>query len=253
MATTFINIESDTKLNTLSEFIKKRSPEKSVADALADIFRKRIMDGDYLPGARLVEADLTKLYGVSRGPVREAIRRLAAEGLVDAEKHRSPMVRGVDQQKFGRMFEVRAILEAYSAKLAAQKVNSAHRKWITQEKEKWEKFTYCDDIDTFVSANTEFHDHILVIADHDVLNEQTRQLAIPGYKAVFKPLLRETEMRRSSLQHVEILQAILDGKADKAERLMRKHVEASGVRLTKKFSADLFDRRLHELEKLQAD
>ncbi|HMO75284.1 MAG TPA: GntR family transcriptional regulator [Sphingopyxis sp.] len=240
-------------MNALSDFIKQRVPDKSVADVLADIFRKRIVDGEFLPGMRLVEAELAKLYGVSRGPIREAIRRLSAEGLIEAEKHRSPTVRGVGREQFRQMFEVRAILEGFAARLAAQRINASaeHRKWARAEARKWRSFAYCGEADVFVSANTEFHERLTAIAGQEVLAGQIRLLAIPGYKAVFKPLLQQEEMKRSSLQHADMLDAILDGDDDRAEALMRDHVMQSGVRLTAKFAPELFDRRIKELERLR--
>lgn len=239
-------------MNALADFLKAQAPNKPVADVLADIFRKRIMDGEYLPGERLVEADLTKLYGVSRGPIREAIRRLIAEGLVEAEKHRSPTVKGLDQAQFEEMFEIRGVLEGYGAALAARNVtDGAKCKALNEEAQKWRSGAYASAPEIFVAANTRFHEEIGVLANRELLATQIRMLAIPGYKAVFEPLLKSEEMERSSIDHADILELIAKGDATAAEARMRSHVQNSGSRVGAKYSDQLFDRRLRELERLR--
>jgi DNA-binding GntR family transcriptional regulator len=239
-------------MQTLVELLKEQSPDRSVADVLAEILRKRILDGEYLPGERLVEAEITKLYGVSRGPVREALRRLIAEGLVEAEKHKSPVVRGIGKEQFIQIFDVRAVLEGFAARLAARKIKqSPYRKWAQSEQARWSKAQFT--ADDFVAANTAFHDNLHAMADHEVLLEQINQLAIPGYKAVFRPVVTPEDIKLSSSQHAAILKAILAGKEDEADRLTVAHVLDTSKRITASFGHELFDRRLRELERLRAD
>jgi DNA-binding GntR family transcriptional regulator len=240
-------------MTSIGDFLKQKAPDKSVADMLADIFRKRIMEGEFLPGMRLVEAELTKLYGVSRGPVREAIKRLIAENLVEAEKHKSPTVRGVGQAQFREMFEVRAILEAFAAGLAAKRANDTAAAECGREAERWRRGDYANGIEQFVDANTRFHRTVTDLADHTTLSAQIEQLAIPGYKAVFKPMVTPRDMAISARQHADILEAIAGRKPEVAERKMRQHVEESKDRVVGLYDVGLFDRRLRELERIKGE
>src|SRR5690625_6315066 len=94
---------------TLSALIKNR-------------IRQRIIDGEFLPGERLVEHKLSEEVAVSRSPIREALRSLAAEGLVNIEPHRGAFVATLAKEDAMEMVEVRAALEGLNAKLAAQNI-----------------------------------------------------------------------------------------------------------------------------------
>lgn len=240
-------------MGTPVDFLKQRAPDRSVADMLADIFRKRILEGEYLPGMRLVETDMTELYGVSRGPVREAFRRLIAEGLLVAEKHKSPVVRGVGKKQFFQMFEVRSVLEGLAARLAAQAMDDRKkRNWVAQELEKWAPGRSWTEYG-FVSANTDLHEGIRRLIDHEVLDDQIQRIAIPGFKAVFLPTVTAADIAASAAQHAAILKAIHDGEGLLAERHMVDHVMDTAQRVTVHFNDELFDRRLRELDRLKAD
>jgi DNA-binding GntR family transcriptional regulator len=240
-------------MGTPVDFLKQRDPDRSVADMLADIFRKRILEGEYLPGMRLVETDVTELYGVSRGPVREAFRRLIAEGLLLAEKHKSPVVRGVGKKQFYQMFEVRSVLEGLAARLAATSMSIARkREWIAKEIDIWSSDRAWTEHD-FVSANSTLHEGIRDIIEHEVLNDQIQRIAIPGFKAVFLPAITNADIKASAAQHVDILKAIYDGDGKLAERHMVDHVMDTAERVTVHFNDELFDRRLRELDRLKAD
>lgn len=240
-------------MGTPVDFLKQKAPNRSVADMLADVFRKRILEGEYLPGMRLVETDMTELYGVSRGPVREAFRRLIAEGLLVAEKHKSPVVRGVGKKQFYQMFEVRSVLEGLAARLAAAAMTDPRKRdWVASEIDIWSPGRAWNEHD-FVAANTLLHEGIRTLIDHEVLDDQIQRIAIPGFKAVFRPAVTMADIRASAAQHVNILKAIHAGDGKRAERHMVDHVMDSAERVIVHFNDELFDRRLRELDRLKAD
>lgn len=239
-------------MTELAQYLKAQAPDRPVAEVLADILRALIMDGTFLPGERLVEADICKLYGVSRGPVREALRRLLAEGLLDAEKHRSPTVRGIDKEQFAQTFQVRGVLEGYAAALAAKNVTDIETAaMLREEAARWRAGSYSQIPSEFVEANTRFHSLVMNLAAHQLLAAQIGQLAIPGYKAVFAPLIQADDMELSAHEHAAVLDSIAAGEAEKAEAALRTHVHRSGARIAASYSSELFDRRLRELERLR--
>ncbi|WP_433502628.1 GntR family transcriptional regulator [Pseudonocardia halophobica] len=97
----------------------------TLADRVETLLRDAVVQGEHPPGARLSEADIARSYGVSRGPVREALRRLEHHGLVTVEPHRGAFVRTLDLEEVRELFEVRIALEAEAAELAAGRIDAA--------------------------------------------------------------------------------------------------------------------------------
>jgi DNA-binding GntR family transcriptional regulator len=97
----------------------------TLADRVETLLREQIVHGEHVPGARLSESDIAQSFGVSRGPVREALRRLEHHGLVTVEPHRGAFVRTLDLDEVQELFEVRIALEAEAAELAAVRIDPA--------------------------------------------------------------------------------------------------------------------------------
>jgi DNA-binding GntR family transcriptional regulator len=241
--------------NPLSEFIRQKAQDKPVAEVLADILRSKIINGDLLPGERVVEAEIAKLYGLSRGPVREALRILDSEGLLTVEKFRSPTVRGVDTKVFAEMFQVRGVLEAFAASLAAQNIRNSKTdlRWAKDQLAAWKSQKYATDVNAHVAANKELHERLLAIAANDVLAAQIKGLIMPGYRATLETLLAPESMQESAEQHVRILEAVIEGDPEKAEAAMRVHIGAAGATALRNFSTKYLDPRMSELRRLQAE
>src|SRR5258706_16187640 len=101
-------------------------------DLVATELRRLILDGTLPPGERLIEDRLAELFGVSRNPIREAIRMLEAEGFPDVTPRRGSFVARLDASQAGDLFEVRVALEPLGARLAAGKVSEEHTSRMKQ-------------------------------------------------------------------------------------------------------------------------
>src|SRR5690348_976966 len=99
----------------------------AASDRAVDQLRERILGGEYTPGERLAEVELAEKLGVSRTPVREALRRLAAEGLVDITTNKGARVIDYPRQDLERIFEIRARVEGLSARVAAELATTADK------------------------------------------------------------------------------------------------------------------------------
>tara|TARA_R110002096_G_scaffold424348_2_gene632215 strand:+ start:2555 stop:3289 length:735 start_codon:yes stop_codon:yes gene_type:complete len=240
-------------VDPLKQFIKNKALNKPISEVLADIFRNKIIDGNLLPGTRLVEAELCKLYSVSRGSVREALRVLESEDLIEVEKHRSPTVKGVNIKKFSQMFEVRSVLEAYAANLAAQSIKKSGEdlRWAKKELIDWREHKFSNDVQEFIAQNRELHSRLLRIANLELLTAQVNSLTMPGYRSVLEPMLTQEQMDASSNQHAEILEAVVNGDGERAEAAMRHHIGQSRKRVVESFPAGFLDPRMSELKRLQ--
>jgi DNA-binding GntR family transcriptional regulator len=185
----------------------------------------RIVNGAFEPEERLLEPLLTEELGVSRTPVREALRRLEQEGLV----WRNPRdlgryVRGLSPDEIREVLGVRAVLEGYAARLAAERATASELDVLASAHERAEQAVELGDIEQLVELNTQFHDGI-VAASHApqcaALIEALRD-RILQYRLAF--LLSDHLRRDSFREHRAILAALRKRDGDRAEVLLRRHV-----------------------------
>lgn len=208
------------------------SPRQSVLDRVLDHLRDGIRDGLFAPGQRLVEVDLTQSLDVSRGTIREALGRLAAEGLVEIIPHRGAAVRHMTEQDVAELFAVREILEGGAAGLAAKRAaDSPHREALLAEIERQREWTEATDIPGYAESNEQVHTLLVEIADNALLADLIGQLHTKAWRRLQRQSLSVGSVRESSSQHVGILEAVAAGDADEAESLMRAHIGSTAQEL----------------------
>lgn len=221
--------------------------------AVYDRLRAAIVEGRHPPGARLVEQRLAEELAVSRTPVREAVRRLEAEGLVVVERNRGAHVRPLDEDEIADLYEARARLEAYGAELAAARAEPADRVAIQAAADDFAATVPAGSapdvagVRALDAANARFHGALLDAGRH----RRLRQLVAGTVDAplVFQALARfgRPELERSALFHQLIADAVAAGAAPRAGRLMTEHVLQGRDALLQQLSdaggvADLFAR-----------
>jgi len=192
-----------------------------VVDHLSDAIR----DGRLAPGQRLVEADLTRALGVSRGPVREAFRRLAAEGLVELVPHRGALVRRLTACEAVELFEIRTELEAFAARRAAANLRDA----CLRERFERAIAPIWDDAPrhstaVYIAENQRFHAAILDAAGNAQLVALNRRLQLSLIMAQIGPALDSELVAASIAEHRSIARALRACDADAAERALRDHL-----------------------------
>ncbi|MCS7233517.1 MAG: GntR family transcriptional regulator [Synergistetes bacterium] len=129
---------------------------------VVELIKRGIMTGKFLPGQRLNEADLASEFGVSRTPVREALRELVASGLLEYEKHKGIRVKRYTISEVRHIYEIWSELEAIAARLAASRVDEATLNELQRILEKQKKLVLQEEISwRYIELNDEFH---LVIA-----------------------------------------------------------------------------------------
>lgn len=201
-------------------------------ERVADRIREAILEGSIQPGERIVEFQLSKQWNISRAPLREAIRQLAAEGLVVLSPHRGASVAEVSLAELQELFAVRSMLEAFGAGLAANNAgpsdHAAMRRKIAEMKSSLAR----RDLSGFYVAGIEFHSVLMSAAGNATLkriyDENKRQFR--RYQATM-PRLPDLP-RESIAEHQQILDAVEQGDADAASRLAAHHI----AHLTDRFS-----------------
>jgi DNA-binding GntR family transcriptional regulator len=197
-------------------------------ERIADELRRGIKSGRFAPGQRLIEADLTRLLNVSRGPLREAMARLAGDGLVRIEPNRGVTVRTLTREEVQSIAAIREMLEGLAARLAAENIDRDGRR--AEFRRAWQDMTSeraRSDPGDYVDANERFHTTIVRIGGNAPLEQLLEQLRTPLFRFQFRSRFTMTNLARGHQDHSAIAKAILAGDADAAERAMRRHLRNS--------------------------
>jgi DNA-binding GntR family transcriptional regulator len=189
-----------------------------------------VKEGRYAPGQRLVEADLTAELGISRGPLREALGRLAAEGVLEIEPYRGAVVRRLSREDVQDLFQVREVLEGEAARLAASRIDQGeNRQRLEHEIAVVDGFRARGDTFTYMDENDRFHELIVELSGSRLLARLIPQLQVHAFRLLFRRMaLEDTAMENSIREHDDVTAAILAGNTKAAERAMRVHVRRSG-------------------------
>lgn len=189
--------------------------------------RQAILTGRLKAGERLVEGRLADELGVSRNPVREAIRVLASEGLVDVAARRGASVAVMSDQEARETIEVRALLEGQNARLAARRHDKELIKRIDSVLKKGTAAVEAGRFDQLFELNQQFHDALAAAGQNRVLGELLQKLR-DRTAMLFAPM-SPTRQSRSWNEHAQILRAIINGDERAAATLAAEHVMRAGA------------------------
>jgi DNA-binding GntR family transcriptional regulator len=201
-----------------------KSPPRTSAEEIRLQLASRIISGELKPGTALDETSLAAEFSVSRTPIREALRLLAASGLVDQKPHTKTLVAKPDEETLAGMFQVMGHLEALCAGLSAIAMTSAERHDLEQQHYGMESIVRAGDVARYAVENERFHDLVYNGAHNAYLAEithQTRQRLQPFRRAQFDAPAR---VALSHMEHGALVQAILRGQRREAERAMLTHM-----------------------------
>ncbi len=192
-----------------------------------------ILNGKYEPGDSLTETRLCDELGVSRTPVREAIRQLELEGLVQSIPNKGATVNGISMKDIDDIYKIRIVLEGIAARWATEKITDAEIDELKNVVDLQEFYTQKNDIEQLMKYDSKFHDivykasksmplmHTLSTFHHYVQRARNLSFATPG-RAL--KVLKE---------HEAILKAISERKPDEAEKLTTDHVKNASINMIK--------------------
>jgi len=201
-------------------------------EEVAERLREQIFAHELAPGSWLDEQALALQFGISRTPMREAIKVLASEGLVTMKMRRGAYVTEVDRRDLEQIFTILSLLEGQAAKETALKASENQLTLLDNIHQRLEKTAADRDIEQFFEVNSRFHELILEIAGNKWMNG-----VIVDLRKVLKLQRRNSlanggRLHQSLLEHRQILQAILKRDSIAAELAMRTHL-ANGLEATK--------------------
>ena len=203
-----------------SKNMTKISPVESLADKAYHAIRDLIVSLELAPGAVIDERELIMELGIGRTPVREALRRLAQERLVEVYPRRGMFVTGVDVRELARLSEVRLLLEPDAARLAAERATETDREELA---------ALLAELDAggseLMDLDERIHRAVYRAAHNHLLEATLEQYYVLALRIWTLALDRAHDLEEAVETHRVLLQAIRDGDGDRAAATMRGHVE----------------------------
>jgi DNA-binding GntR family transcriptional regulator len=218
-----------------------RMPRAGLHEQAATRLRTLIVRGDLLPGQHLLENDLSEALGVSRTPLREALRQLASEGLVELRLNRSAIVAPLRREELTELFEALSGIERCAAELAATRMGARDIEQLETMQERIEWHRDRGELREYFEINQQIHRAIVGFARNGVL-KLTHDVLLPrAERARFFGLSVLGRWDESVRDHQEILTALRDGDGDRAGKLLGHHVRRTGEVVAGTLPADADD------------
>lgn len=191
---------------------------------VAERLRQRIFAHELKPGTWVDEQALAEDYGISRTPLREALKVLASEGLVTLKPRRGCYVTEISERDLDEVFKVMAMLEGECARNSAVRASEAELDTLKTIHADLEKAASAQDINAFFEANQAFHHELQRIADNrwllHVIEDLRKVIKLSRHHSLFS----EGRLEQSLAEHRALLDALLARDADAADQLMREHI-----------------------------
>jgi DNA-binding GntR family transcriptional regulator len=189
-----------------------------------DALRAAIVRGDIAPNARLVEADVSTTFDMSRGAVRTALIRLEEEGLVVREPHRGARVRQVSDDEAVEILQARAVLEGLAVRQTAERIDDEGSARLQDCLARQRALLEQGDLLGASDTNADLHAALLELSGHGTAQRLIRALNSQTVRYQYRTILIPGRSAASVAEHTAIVEAVTGGKPDEAEAAMRKHL-----------------------------
>jgi len=216
--------------------------ETSLGKLVRDEMLALILRGELVPGQRINEPDVAARLGVSRVPVREALRELESTGLVAARKHAGVFVRTLAPKEVADLYELRSVLDGHAGRRAAGLPDAARRALVKRLaallRDMKSHARKCN-VQAYYTSNLVFHWAVVEAADNEALARTYRGIVQQLHLSRLKNLSRDIGMKVSLAEHEQIVAALAEGNAERCQALLAAHVTASHGRLVARLDQDL--------------
>jgi len=206
--------------------VQSTSLTRLVAESIEDL----ILAGELVPGGRLNEVALAQRFGISRGPLREALRMLEESGLVRQEKNRGAHVRKIGLSEAADIYDVRAGLDAAAGRLLGARITPAQLRTLREMTEAM-RAVRPDQIERFHELNLGFHDCIVAMTGNPVLVEQYRKLCKLLVLFRRRNLRAPMAIPRFAEEHSAIVDLLAAGDGPRAAEALYAHAQGGRARM----------------------
>lgn len=207
----------------------------SSPDKVVDAIYRGILTGRFVPGQKLIEADLGLSLGVSRGPIREALKRLCAEGVVELTRHRGGYIRVLTRREAFDFMEILEVLTCFIARKAVAAAGSAEK--VAEVREAFEALAHYRDPfhgdKLMPEQRGHFYDTLIKAGSNSQIASVMPMMRIHLLRLQVEPYYSGTDMRSRIDEYAAITEAVLAGDAPQADKAMRRHMKLMHDRLAK--------------------
>ena len=194
-------------------------------DVVFNTLRQAILRGELKPGERLMEIQLANKLGVSRTPIREAIRKLELEGLVLMIPRKGAEVAEITEKSLKDVLEIRRALEDLAVRLACEKITKEELKELKEAGDEFKKVLKSQDITEVAEADVRFHDVIYMATDNPKLIQLLNNFREQMYRFRVEYLKKDEVRPQLIAEHDEIIKYITEGNKEEASRVVTRHIE----------------------------
>lgn len=203
---------------TMNEYLPLR-------DVVFQTLRQAILRGELEPGERLMEIHLAERLGVSRTPIREAIRKLELEGLVVMIPRRGAIVASITEKDLKDVLEVRRTLEMMAAEIACQRITPELLKELADAGEEFQQLQNTDDYTSLAAADVKFHDIIYAATDNQRLISILNNLREQMYRYRLEYLKDADSHEKLTAEHKAIYEGIRNGDQEFVRTMVGQHID----------------------------
>jgi DNA-binding GntR family transcriptional regulator len=214
---------------------------RTLREQVIDHLREEILSSRLSPGTELGEVALARSLGISRGPLREALGQLAAEGLVTIAPRRGAFVTRLTRQEFLDAYQVREALESLAINLAVPRLTEDDKAELHRMCEEMEAEAAAGNSDRFFEINRSFHAHLVHASGNRKLEAVHGQLVMQMGRLMKKSAELRGGLEQSAAEHREILAAVDAGDPALAARLLEEHIEVPQRVLSSSAAEEMFD------------
>lgn len=211
--------QTSAQTDRLAPIVRPALPNKVVAR-----LRQMIDDGELVPGSRVPERRLCEQFGVSRTPMREALRALAGEGLLEIQAHRGASVRKFKPEDIDHMFQVLEVLEALAGELACEAMTPEELSEIERLHERMMKAYRRHDRRTFFKINQQVHELLVLAAHNPALTRIYEGLSGQTRRIRFMANSSDVEWSVAADEHEKVMEALKLRRTDAVQALLRTHL-----------------------------
>jgi DNA-binding GntR family transcriptional regulator len=225
-----------------------KEPERPVgragsADRIVETIHRGILAGRYVPGQKLIEAELTASLGVSRGPIREGLKRLEAEGVVEITLHRGAQIRAVSRTEAQDLLQILEVLTILIARLAADAIGEGTAAKLVAEAKTWTRPASGNSLDNsmFLEQRIHFYDILIAMGGNSQLRSLMPMMRIHLLRLQIQSYFKPPNTHNWLTEYAAIMRAVLDGNPSAAQRAMKQHMKRMQERI-RRLPSDAFVR-----------
>jgi len=219
----------------MSAQVFEQVPHKSLREAVWSAIRQAILRGDLKPGQRLVESNIAEQMGVSRAPVREALRQLETEGLVVSEAHRGTFVAELSATDMWEIYTPRAAIERLAVRIVTEKASAETLAQLQQAVADMAQAARESDLARLAALDMSFHETLCRASGHSRLLDTW--LSMTAQIRTFIDLTNTLYLPASEVVrlHTEVVKHVQDGRAEEAGQALAQHILDVGERICREW------------------